>query len=74
MLTSGKGNKEIDTLLDIGKATVKVHITHILEKLQVTGRTGAWCIWIHSRSREGNTAQFAIQASLKVVGHCTKLD
>ena len=40
-LTSGKSNKEIGTLLDISEATVKVHITHILEKLKVTGRTEA---------------------------------
>jgi DNA-binding NarL/FixJ family response regulator len=41
VLTSGKSNKEIGTLLDISEATVKVHITHILEKLKVTGRTEA---------------------------------
>jgi DNA-binding NarL/FixJ family response regulator len=40
-LTSGKSNKEIGCLLDISEATVKVHITHILEKLKVTGRTEA---------------------------------
>jgi two-component system, NarL family, response regulator len=40
-LTSGKSNKEIGTVLDISEATVKVHITHILEKLKVTGRTEA---------------------------------
>ncbi len=40
-LTSGKCNKEIGTLLDISEATVKVHVTHILEKLKVTGRTEA---------------------------------
>jgi two-component system NarL family response regulator len=41
VLTSGKSNKEIGTLLDISEATVKVHITHILEKLKATGRTEA---------------------------------
>ena len=40
-LTSGKCNKEIGTLLDISEATVKVHVTHILEKLKVSGRTEA---------------------------------
>jgi two-component system NarL family response regulator len=37
-LSSGKSNKQIGTVLDISEATVKVHITHILEKLKVTGR------------------------------------
>jgi two-component system NarL family response regulator len=37
-LSSGKSNKEIGTVLDISEATVKVHITHILEKLKVAGR------------------------------------
>jgi DNA-binding NarL/FixJ family response regulator len=40
-LVSGKSNKEIGTRLDISESTVKVHITHILEKLKVTGRTEA---------------------------------
>ena len=40
-LTIGKCNKDIGTLLDISEATVKVHVTHILEKLKVTGRTEA---------------------------------
>jgi two-component system, NarL family, response regulator len=40
-LTSGKSNKEIGNALNITEATVKVHITHILEKLKVTGRTEA---------------------------------
>lgn len=48
-LANGKSNKEIGTLLDISEATVKVHITHILEKLKVTGRTEA----IHVAMRRG---------------------
>ncbi|WP_254062165.1 response regulator transcription factor [Acidobacterium sp. S8] len=40
-VTNGKSNKEIGALLDISEATVKVHMTHILEKLNVTGRTEA---------------------------------
>lgn len=37
----GKCNGEIGAVLNISEATVKVHITHILEKLNVTGRTEA---------------------------------
>ena len=40
-VTNGKSNKEIGTVLDISEATVKVHMTHILEKLNVSGRTEA---------------------------------
>ena len=40
-LSKGKSNKEIGSVLDISEATVKVHITHILEKLKVTGRAEA---------------------------------
>jgi DNA-binding NarL/FixJ family response regulator len=37
----GKSNKEIGTALTISESTVKVHMTHILEKLKVAGRTEA---------------------------------
>ena len=40
-LSIGKSNKEIGSALDISESTVKVHVTHILEKLNVTGRTEA---------------------------------
>ena len=40
-LATGKSNKEIGSALDISESTVKVHVTHILEKLNVTGRIGA---------------------------------
>ncbi len=40
-LTSGMCNKEIGSALDISESTVKVHVTHILEKLNATGRTEA---------------------------------
>jgi len=38
-VTAGKSNKEIGSAFDISEATVKVHMSHILEKLGVTGRT-----------------------------------
>jgi two-component system, NarL family, response regulator len=41
VVVAGKSNKEIGVALDISEATVKVHMTHILEKLKVTGRTEA---------------------------------
>lgn len=37
----GKSNKEIGCVFNISEATVKVHMTHIFEKLKVTGRTEA---------------------------------
>ncbi len=40
-IARGKSNKEIGTALCISEATVKVHVTHILEKLKVAGRTEA---------------------------------
>lgn len=40
-ITRGKSNKEIGVALDISEATVKVHVTHILEKLKASGRTDA---------------------------------
>jgi DNA-binding NarL/FixJ family response regulator len=41
VITSGKSNKEIAVALNISEATVKVHVTHILEKLKASGRTEA---------------------------------
>lgn len=40
-LAVGKSNKEIGVRFDISEATVKVHVTHILQKLKVTGRMEA---------------------------------
>lgn len=40
-MSIGKSNKEIGVALGITEATVKVHMTHILEKLGVSGRTEA---------------------------------
>jgi two-component system NarL family response regulator len=41
LVAEGKSNKEIGVACDISEATVKVHMTHILEKLKVTGRAEA---------------------------------
>jgi DNA-binding NarL/FixJ family response regulator len=48
-MAAGKSNKEIGASLNISESTVKVHVTHILGKLKVTGRTAA----IHTASRRG---------------------
>jgi two-component system NarL family response regulator len=40
-LSIGRSNKEIGALFDISEATVKVHMTHILEKLRVSSRAEA---------------------------------
>lgn len=40
-ITNGKSNKEIGVVLNISEATVKVHVTHILEKLKASCRTDA---------------------------------
>lgn len=40
-IAMGKSNKEIGVQLNISEATVKVHVTHMLEKLRATGRAEA---------------------------------
>jgi NarL family two-component system response regulator LiaR len=40
-LSIGRSNKEIGALFEISESTVKVHMTHILGKLQVSNRTEA---------------------------------
>lgn len=41
MVARGLGNKEVAGALDIAEATVKLHVSHILEKLNVRDRTQA---------------------------------
>jgi two-component system NarL family response regulator len=41
VLAAGKSNKEIGAIFNISEATVKVHVTHILEKLHVSCRAEA---------------------------------
>jgi len=40
-MAEGKSNREIGESLKVSEGTVKVHMTHILEKLRVDGRTAA---------------------------------
>lgn len=46
LLTSGKSNKEIGSLLNVSEGTVKVHVSHVLQKLNVSSRTEAATIAI----------------------------
>jgi DNA-binding NarL/FixJ family response regulator len=41
LLAAGKANREIATKLSISEGTVKIHVTHLFEKLGVTSRTEA---------------------------------
>jgi DNA-binding NarL/FixJ family response regulator len=41
MVAKGMGNKEIAANLDIAEVTVKLHVSHVLEKLNVRDRTEA---------------------------------
>ena len=41
LMAQGAANKEIATTLSIGHCTVKTHVTHIFEKLEVNKRTEA---------------------------------
>ena len=41
LVAHGMSNREIATELVITTSTAKAHVDHILEKLGVTGRTGA---------------------------------
>jgi len=41
MVAKGCGNKEIATVLNIAEVTVKLHVSHVLEKLNVRDRTEA---------------------------------
>jgi DNA-binding NarL/FixJ family response regulator len=41
MVAKGLGNKEIASALNIAEVTVKLHVSHVLEKLSVKDRTQA---------------------------------
>lgn len=48
LVAEGKSNKEIGWALKIGTDTVKLHVTHILQKLEVAGRTQAAVVYVQS--------------------------
>jgi two-component system NarL family response regulator len=39
LVAAGKSNREISDILDISEGTVKIHVTHLFAKLNVTSRT-----------------------------------
>lgn len=41
LVAQGKGNREIGELLNVSEGTIKMHLNHILTKLQVSDRTQA---------------------------------
>ncbi|MBX9949098.1 MAG: response regulator transcription factor [Candidatus Obscuribacterales bacterium] len=49
LLSTGKSNKEIASELQIGLSTVRTHVEHILQKLEVTCRTEAAVLAVQER-------------------------
>jgi len=47
MVAKGLGNKEIAAALDIAEVTVKLHVSHVLEKLNAKDRTEAATAGLH---------------------------
>jgi DNA-binding NarL/FixJ family response regulator len=47
MVAKGLGNKEIASVLNIAEVTVKLHVSHVLEKLSVRDRTQAATAALH---------------------------
>jgi len=43
-MATGKSNRQIGELLRMSEGTVKVHMTHILDKFKVAGRTEALAV------------------------------
>jgi DNA-binding NarL/FixJ family response regulator len=41
MVAKGMGNKEIAAALDIAEVTVKLHVSHLMDKLEAKDRTEA---------------------------------
>jgi two-component system NarL family response regulator len=47
LVAKGQSNKEIAAALDISERTVKSHLAHLFDKLQVTSRTEAVRVATH---------------------------
>ena len=41
LVAAGKANRDIGELLNISEGTVKIHLSHLFEKLGATSRTDA---------------------------------
>jgi DNA-binding NarL/FixJ family response regulator len=48
LIAKGRSNKEIGSLLGVTEGTVKIHVTNILSKLEVTARTEAIVVAVKS--------------------------
>lgn len=48
LIADGKSNKEIAWALKIGIDAVKLHVSHVLQKLDVSSRTQAAVIYVRS--------------------------
>src|SRR5439155_8764177 len=67
MVAKGYGNKEIAAALNIAEVTVKLHVSHVLEKLNVKDRTEAATValqrgiisWIEEHSQAAFTESIA---------------
>lgn len=53
LLVAGKTNKEIAWILQITVHTAKMHVSHILAKLQVSSRMEAALLYIRSGTSKG---------------------
>lgn len=53
-VAQGKANADVGTILGIGESTVKKHLEHIFEKLQVENRNAATLIAIKALGRPDN--------------------
>jgi two-component system nitrate/nitrite response regulator NarL len=62
LLQEGRSNKEIASALHIAEATVKNHVHHLLEKLQVTTRTQA-AVASPSQSRATGRSRLSSRAA-----------